>query len=74
VDPLLTGYEGHLGRRRASSTSGAGERFVGTPEGARLRDFGLIPVGGSPEVFHSFLAEDAQIWSKVVRDNDIRVD
>lgn len=41
---------------------------------AKLNDFGLLPVGGGPESFQRFLAEDAKAWSKVVRDNNIRTE
>lgn len=41
---------------------------------AKLREFGLIPAGGTPDDFRKFLAADAEAWAKVVRDNGIKVD
>jgi len=41
---------------------------------ARLRDYALIPAGGTPAEFRQFLTQDASIWSKVVRDNNIKLD
>jgi tripartite-type tricarboxylate transporter receptor subunit TctC len=38
---------------------------------AVLRDYALTPVVGSAAEFRRFLAEDAQVWAKVVRDNHI---
>lgn len=40
----------------------------------RLKELGLVPAGGTPADFKKFLDEDAKAWSKVVRDNDIKVD
>lgn len=40
----------------------------------RLREFGLVPAGGTPSDFQQFLVEDAKAWSKVVRDNNIRAE
>jgi tripartite-type tricarboxylate transporter receptor subunit TctC len=39
-----------------------------------LREYGLIPVGGTPADFQKFLVEDAKAWSKVAKDNDIKVE
>ena len=41
---------------------------------ARLHDYGLVPVGGTPEDFQKFLAEDARRWARVVKENDIKVE
>lgn len=41
---------------------------------ARLRDYALVPEGGTPADFRQFLAQDARTWAKVVRDNNIKVD
>ena len=41
---------------------------------ARLKDLGLVPAGGTPADFSQFLKDDAQGWSKVVRDNNIRAE
>jgi tripartite-type tricarboxylate transporter receptor subunit TctC len=40
----------------------------------RLRDLGLVPGGGTPADFERLVAEDARAWSKVVRENDIKVE
>jgi len=51
------------------------QRIVDAPDfRAALRDFALTPVGGGSDEFRRFLAEDAQTWSKVVRDNQITSD
>ncbi|MDO9482700.1 MAG: tripartite tricarboxylate transporter substrate binding protein [Hydrogenophaga sp.] len=48
------------------------QRIVDAPDfRAALRDFALTPVGGGAEAFRRFLADDAQTWAKVVRDNQI---
>ncbi len=41
---------------------------------AKSRELGLVPVHESPEAFRKFMEDDARIWAKVVKDNDIRVD
>ncbi|MDB5873435.1 MAG: Tripartite-type tricarboxylate transporter, receptor component TctC [Ramlibacter sp.] len=41
---------------------------------ARLRDYALIPAGGTPADFRKFLAADAGTWAKVVRENNIKLD
>jgi tripartite-type tricarboxylate transporter receptor subunit TctC len=38
---------------------------------AALRELALTPVGGGAEEFRRFLADDAQAWAKVVRNNQI---
>jgi tripartite-type tricarboxylate transporter receptor subunit TctC len=40
----------------------------------RLRELGLVPGGGSPAEFANLIAEDSRAWSKVVRENDIKVE
>lgn len=40
----------------------------------RLNEYGLIPAGGTPADFRKFLAEDANAWAKVVKDNNITVE
>lgn len=51
------------------------QRIVDAPDfRTALRDFALTPVGGGSDEFRRFLAEDAQTWSKVVRDNQITSD
>jgi tripartite-type tricarboxylate transporter receptor subunit TctC len=48
------------------------QRIVDAPDfRSALRDFALTPVGGGAEEFRRFLADDAQAWAKVVRDNQI---
>lgn len=48
------------------------QRIVDAPDfRAALRDFALTPVGGGAEAFRRFLADDAQTWAQVVRDNQI---
>lgn len=55
--------------------SAQSQRIVESPDfRAALRDFALTPVGGSPESFQQFLAEDARGWAKVVKDNNITLD
>ena len=50
-------------------------RILADPEfRGRLNDFALSPSGGTVQDFASFLAEDARIWSAVVRNNNIKVD
>jgi tripartite-type tricarboxylate transporter receptor subunit TctC len=39
-----------------------------------LNGYGLVPVGGNPASFRQFLAEDAQAWSQVIRNNQINLD
>jgi len=41
---------------------------------AKLRELGLVPAGGTPADFRDFLVEDAKIWGKVVKENNIRVE
>jgi tripartite-type tricarboxylate transporter receptor subunit TctC len=40
---------------------------------AHLRDFGLVPAGGTPAEFVKFLDEDSRAWAKVVKDNNIQI-
>lgn len=40
----------------------------------RLHEFGLVPVGGTAEEFRRFLVADAAAWSRVARENNIRVE
>jgi tripartite-type tricarboxylate transporter receptor subunit TctC len=40
----------------------------------RALELGLQPAGGSPAEFQRFIADDAKLWSKVVKDNNIRAD
>lgn len=40
----------------------------------KLRDYGLVPAGGTPAEFSKFLNEDSRAWAKVVKDNDIKVE
>ncbi len=40
----------------------------------RLHDLGLVPVGGTPDEFRRFLDADAAAWSRVARENNIRVE
>jgi tripartite-type tricarboxylate transporter receptor subunit TctC len=48
------------------------QRIVEAPDfRSALRDFALTPVGGGADEFRRFLADDAQAWAKVVRDNHI---
>ena len=41
---------------------------------ARLADFGVAPLAGSPADFGKFIAAEAEKWSKVIRAANIRVD
>lgn len=41
---------------------------------ARAADLGLQPAGGTTAEFRRFIAEDARVWAKVVKDNNIRAD
>ena len=51
------------------------QKIIATPDfQRRLKDFGLVPAGGTPADFQKFLKDDAQAWAKVVRDNHIKVD
>lgn len=51
------------------------QRIVESPDfRSSLRDYALTPVGGSPDAFRQFLAEDASSWAKVVKDNAIQVE
>ncbi len=51
------------------------QKIVATPDfQRRLKELGLVPAGGTPADFQKFLKEDAQNWSKVVRDNNIKVE
>lgn len=40
----------------------------------KTHEWGLQPVGGTPAEFGRHIAEDAKFWSKIVKDNNIRVD
>jgi tripartite-type tricarboxylate transporter receptor subunit TctC len=40
----------------------------------RLRDLGLVPGAGNPAEFARLIAEDFRAWSKVVRENDVKVE
>lgn len=51
------------------------QRIVESPDfRSVLRDYALTPVGEPPEAFTRFLADDAQAWAKVVKDNNIKVE
>ncbi len=39
-----------------------------------LNGYGLVPVGGTPDTFRRFLAEDARGWSKVLEDHKIKAE
>ncbi|AOZ02830.1 MFS transporter [Cupriavidus sp. USMAHM13] len=41
---------------------------------ARLVDYGIEPVGGTPEQFQSFIREEAARWATVVKQADIHLD
>ena len=41
---------------------------------ARLAGQGITVIGGSPEVARSFIDKQVDIWTKVVRDNNIKAD
>jgi tripartite-type tricarboxylate transporter receptor subunit TctC len=40
----------------------------------RLQELGLVPEGGTPEEFQTFIAEESPIWARVIRDNGISLD
>ena len=40
----------------------------------RLQELGLVPEGGTPEEFQTFIAEESTIWARVIRDNGISLD
>ena len=41
---------------------------------ARLADFGAVPLAGSPADFGRFIAAEAEKWTKVIREANIKVD
>lgn len=41
---------------------------------AHLREFGLVPAGGTPAEFTRFLEDDSRAWAQVVKDNNIRIE
>ena len=41
---------------------------------ARLAGQGITVIGGSPEIARTFIDKQLDIWSKVVRDNNIKAD
>ena len=41
---------------------------------AKLREQGVVSVGSNPDDFRRFMVEDAKVWEKVVKANDIRAD
>ena len=41
---------------------------------ARLADLGAAPLAGSPADFGTFIAAEAEKWSKVIREANIKVD
>jgi tripartite-type tricarboxylate transporter receptor subunit TctC len=41
---------------------------------AKALELGLQPGGGAPAEFQRFMVEDAKVWSKVAKDNDIKVE
>ena len=40
----------------------------------KLIDLGYLPVGGTPEEFARVVREDYDLWGRVIRENNIRVD
>ena len=58
-----------------ATLSRVSQRIVGAEDfRAKLHDYGLVPAGpNTPEDFRKYLVEDARIWSKVIRDNNIKV-
>jgi len=40
----------------------------------RLQELGLVPEGGTPEEFQTFIAEESPVWARVIRDNGISLD
>lgn len=51
------------------------QQIVQSPDfRATLIGYGLVPDGSAPAAFRRFLAEDAQAWARVVRDNRITLD
>ena len=50
-------------------------KIVQTEEfGDRARELGLQAVGGTAAEFQRFIVEDAKLWSKVVKDNNIKAE
>jgi tripartite-type tricarboxylate transporter receptor subunit TctC len=41
---------------------------------AKARELGLVAVQDTPAEFQKFIAEDAKVWAKVVKDNQIRAE
>ena len=51
------------------------QKIVDSPDfRAKLRDFALTPLGGTPGNFRKFIADESSVWAKVVKDNDIKVE
>jgi tripartite-type tricarboxylate transporter receptor subunit TctC len=40
----------------------------------KLAQQGIVAVGGSPDEFRAFVAEEIQRWSKVIKDADIKME
>jgi tripartite-type tricarboxylate transporter receptor subunit TctC len=40
----------------------------------KLRDYGLVPAGGTPAEFSKFITDDSRASAKVVKDNQIRIE
>lgn len=58
-----------------SAVAALSNQIVEAPDfQAKLREYGLVPVGSSPAAFKQFLADDARGWERVVRDNRISLD
>jgi tripartite-type tricarboxylate transporter receptor subunit TctC len=50
-------------------------RIIQTEEfRSRTQELGLQPAGGSPAEFQRFMVEDAKVWAKVAKDNEIKVE
>jgi tripartite-type tricarboxylate transporter receptor subunit TctC len=50
-------------------------RILEIPEAkARMAEFGVIPVGNSPEEYDAMIRADIAKWSKVIKDAGIAID
>ncbi len=50
-------------------------RIIALPDvQARIHEVGFVPVGNSSEAFERYIATEMDTWSKVIRQNDIKVD
>ena len=51
------------------------QQVLDTPEiHAKLIEYGIDPVGGTPEQFDTFIRSEAKRWAEVVKKADIRLE